>query len=156
MTKKTAQMVYLACILSLALILACVDAFATPQEDAMLLEEAKEAQLYWGLTYSKMPFPIHMVDRIANPPDAYAGCWRQGGRSVELVVVRHTWNEMDASSKRMVMVHELGHCLMGLGHDSRPDQIMSAQVDTSPESKLLRLLLLSQQYNRSWKLEERK
>lgn len=149
--KNLQQTNYLIVILLIALTLACTKAFATPQEDYELYQEAVRSSFYWGRPTSTFNFTFQMVEDIDGFSNG--GCYISNQtKPVKIVIRRGFWRESDRSAKRAVMVHELGHCLMLLGHDPRPSQIMSPELDVTPQGYLLRLVLLTTLYSKSWNI----
>ena len=74
------------------------------------------AQLNYGLSVS-------FVDGIADGPQGQtvlAQCERFGGESNErsIIIAKYEWIRRSEAGQRMVLFHELGHCLFDYEHDN--------------------------------------
>jgi len=138
------QLLYLIFILATALMLACVDAYATELEDMILENEAQNALVYWGERPQTLPFKVQMVEDI----DHWAECVYVTINGVfvpkGIFIKRSSWAIMSRLDKTVVMVHELGHCLKGIvNHSSDVDNVMYYKVvhDVPTKVKMLHKML---------------
>jgi hypothetical protein len=89
-------------------------------------EEFLEHSRAFGRDVSQPPVAIRM-----SPTTTKVGPWEVKGSCQDGVVTLNStyWQYMNDNQKRLLVYHELGHCLLGLDHSSDPQSIMVNSTD---------------------------
>lgn len=125
------------------------DLFIHPQLEPYVDGFRLDAERYTGGWSGLGPVRIiDIVDSFTNDElskGAVGVCSRKSNSSKarwrEIEILRSTFDrytEQSPHKAKILVYHELGHCVLGRGHAQSPKQIMSAMIPIYRESKLVR------------------
>lgn len=112
----------------LALLTACGEEI--PHEIAPEAQGYYEEFLEHSRAFDRDVSQTNVVIRM-SPTTPKVGPWEVKGFCQDGVVTLNStyWQHMNDNQKRLLVYHELGHCLLGLDHSSDPRSIMSNSTD---------------------------
>lgn len=81
----------------------------------------------------KIGVPVNNVDVVFKPIKypTIGLCYRGGGEKNKVEIDPVQWKKMDEYGREQLMYHELGHCVLGLGHNDAEAKLDGWMVEGS-------------------------